>query len=298
MNSRQLEIFRAVATSGSATRAAELLEISQPAVSRAVLLLEESLGFTLFERTGNRLALTPEGRLFLREVEASFIGLDRLRSSAARIRDFGKGQLRIASLAALAGSLVPRAIRRFQQRNPEVAITLQIYPSATVRNLVADGEFDLGVAAEEADLSGIGHRLLVRAPAVIAIPPRHKLAARREVRAQDLHGLPFVALAPEDRARQELDAVLAQSGAVPKIVVETPNSTTVCALALEGVGVGLVNRVVTAEFEGRGLTVRPFTPEILFASYLLFHPSGERARLVRQFVHVLISLAPSARSAK
>src|SRR3954469_4187254 len=97
MNFRQLEIFRAVMISGSASRAAELLGITQPAVSRAVSDLEESLGFGLYDRVRGRLVPTPEGQLFFRDVSNSFVGLDRLRASAAQIRDFGSGSLRIAS---------------------------------------------------------------------------------------------------------------------------------------------------------------------------------------------------------
>ncbi|MBC7800259.1 MAG: LysR family transcriptional regulator, partial [Gemmatimonadaceae bacterium] len=93
---RQLEAFHAVMIGGSASRAAELLGISQPAVSRAIAELEQGTGFALFDRVRGRLVPTPEGRLFFAEVDVSFTGLDRLRAAAARIRDFGSGAIRIA----------------------------------------------------------------------------------------------------------------------------------------------------------------------------------------------------------
>jgi DNA-binding transcriptional LysR family regulator len=92
MNFRQLEIYRAVMMSGSASRASELLEITQPAVSRSIAELEASMGFSLFDRVRGRLVPTPEGQMFFTDVVASFVGLDTLRASAARIRDFGVGQ--------------------------------------------------------------------------------------------------------------------------------------------------------------------------------------------------------------
>jgi DNA-binding transcriptional LysR family regulator len=101
MNFRQLEIFRAVMVSGSASRAAERLGITQPAVSRALTDLELRVGFDLFDRVKGRLVPTPEGQLFFGDVTMSFVGLDSLRAAAARIRDFGSGTVRIASLAAL-----------------------------------------------------------------------------------------------------------------------------------------------------------------------------------------------------
>lgn len=289
MNFRQLEIYRAVMVSGSASRAAELLQITQPAVSRGVGELEKALGFALFDRVKGRLVPTPEGQLFLRDVNASFMGLDRLRASAARIRDFGSGSIRIASLAALGSTLVPRAIRAFNKQNPEIAITLQVVSSAIVRDLVANQQFDLGLAADEVELSGVEHRVFGSFRALCALPSGHALANRKVIRAEDLHGQPFIALAPEDHARRRIFEALNAAGSHPRIVVETPSSATVCALALEGVGIGIVNPAAADGFAARGLLFRPFEPEVYFKSFLLFRPDVQKARLVKAFIGDLMN---------
>lgn len=285
---RQLEAFHAVMIGGSASRAAELLGISQPAVSRAIAELEQGTGFALFDRVRGRLVPTPEGRLFFAEVDVSFTGLDRLRAAAARIRDFGSGAIRIASLAALGSTLVPRAIRRFRDRHPGVAVTLHVASSASVRELVSSGQFGLGLAADEVDLLGVDHRVFGSFRAVCAIPAGHALSAIALVRPADLQGLPFLALAPEDRVRAELDRIFADAGVRPNIVVETPNSATVCALALEGVGVGVVNPMATDGFAARGVLFRPFEPAVYFKSHLLFRPDTQKAMLLRAFVAELM----------
>jgi DNA-binding transcriptional LysR family regulator len=289
MNFRQLELFRAVMISGTASRAAELLQITQPAVSRGVGELERTLGFSLFDRVKGRLVPTPEGKLFFRDVNASFIGLDRLRSSAAQIRDFGSGSIRIASLAALGSTLVPRAIRTFRKRHPQIAITLQILSSSLVRELVANQQFDIGLAADEVDLSGVDHRVFGSFRALCAVPEKHPLAARKIIRPEDLHEQPFIALAPEDHARQRISEILAAANSRPQIIVETPNSATVCALALEGIGVGIVNPAAADGFAERGLLFRPFEPEVYFESYLLFRPDAQKTQLVKSFVADLLN---------
>jgi len=285
---RQLEAFRAVMISGSTARAAELLDVSQPAISRAIGELQEDLGFPLFARVRSRLVPTPEGQLFFTEVRASFAGLDRLRNAAARIRDFGSGSIRMASLAALGSTLVPRALRRFRDLHPQIAITLQIVSSATVRDLVVSGQFELGLAADEVDLSGVDHRVFGSFRAVCAIPAGHRLAGRKRIRVEDLQGEPFIALAPEDRARARMNAVFAAAGVLPEIVVETPNSATVCALALEGIGIGLVNPMAADGFAGRGLVLLPFEPAVHFQAYLLFRPDQQQPKLVRDLVAELL----------
>ena len=290
VNIRQLEIFRAVMISGSASRAAELLDITQPAISRAIADLESSIAINLFDRVKGRLVPTPEGQMFFRDVSESFVGLDRLRASAARIRDFGSGSLRVASLSALGSTLVPRAIQKFREKNSRIAVTLQILPSSTVRDLVANQQFDLGLAADEVDLAGVDHRPFASFRARCAIPPGHPLSSKRVITPKDLHEQPFVALAPEDRARRRMEEAFEAAGVSPQIIVETPSSSTVCALALNGVGLGLVNPAAADGFPERGLILRPFEPAIHFKSLLLFRPDAQRAILVKAFTAALIDV--------
>ncbi|GGN61603.1 regulatory protein NocR [Novosphingobium indicum] len=287
MNFRQLEIFRALMIGGSASRAAELLRVTQPAVSRAISELESRIGFPLFDRVKGRLIPTPEGQLFFNDVNNAFVGLDSLRSSAARIRDFGSGSLRIASLAALGSTLVPRAVRRFRETNPHTSITLQVLSSSGVRDAVANQQFDIGLAADEVDLSGVDHSVFQSARAVAVMPPDHPLTKNDVIYAQDLHNMAFISLAPEDRARSRIADTFEAVGARPHIVVETPASMTICALALQGVGIGLVNPMASDGFEKRGLVIRPYEPAVFFKSYILFRPDAQRARLVREFTSAL-----------
>ena len=295
MNHRQLETFRAVMLAGSASHAAQMLHITQPAVSRSVAELEHALGFLLFDRIRGRLVPTPEARLLMQEVQRSFVGLDRVRAEAARIRDLGCGSIRIASHAALGSTLVPRAIRRFREKNPDIVITLQIHSTSAVRDIVSNSVFDLGLVADEADLSGVEHRIFSSTPGLCAVPPGHPLSLKATIEPADLHGQPFIALAPEDRARHRLDAVLEHHGSRPKIVVETPSSATVCALALEGIGIGFVNHFACDGFAGRGLALRPFAPAVPFKSSIIFRPDALKTRLVKSFVAELMNARQAPR---
>lgn len=274
--------------SGSASRASELLGVTQPAVSRSIVDLEAAVGFALFDRVRGRLVPTPEGQMFFRDVSASFTGLDRLRAAAARIRDFGSGSLRIASLAALGATLVPRAIRAFREKHPQIGIALHIVSSSAVRDLVANQQFDIGLAADEVDLSGVDHRVFASFKAVCILPPRHPLARNKVIQPEHLDKQPFIALAPEDRARAQMHQVFEAASVHPEIIVETANSATICALVLEGVGIGIVNPAAADGFEERGLIFRPFEPEIHFKSHLLFRPDAQKARLVKSFVGFLL----------
>nr|WP_305123162.1 LysR substrate-binding domain-containing protein [Roseomonas sp. GC11] len=197
--------------------------------------------------------------------------------------------MRIASLAAYGHTVVPRAIRLFRDRHPDIAITFQIALSSQVRDLVVNGNFSLGLAADEVDLSGVDHRVFSSGRACCVMPPGHPLASRAVIRPADLDGLPFIALSAEDRARARFNAVLDAAGSRPNVVVETPFAATVCALALEGVGVGLAQAVAAEGFLERGLVLRPFEPEVYFRTYLLFRPDTQKSILVKHLVAALLA---------
>lgn len=288
MNFRQLEIFRAVVLSGSASRASELLDISQPAVSRSLADLETALGFQLFDRVRGRLVTTPEGELFFKEVVESFTVFDRLRSSAERIRDFGSGVIKIASLAALGSTVVPRGIGLFSRSYPEIAVTLQVLSSHAVYDLVSSSQYDVGLVADEVDLTGIGHQVFGSFRAVCAVPPGSPLATREVVTVEDLHKQSFIALAPGDSVRSALAEICSRQGVQPSIVVETPNSATVCALVLEGVGIGILNPMAIDGFPERGLILKPFVPNLQFRSYLIFRPDAQKSKIVKAMVDALL----------
>jgi DNA-binding transcriptional LysR family regulator len=284
MNLRQVEVFRAVMTNGTTARAAEVLRISQPAVSKAVAEMERAIGFALFHRIRGRLQPTAEAQLFFREVEQTFAGLAHLRGAAARIRDYGSGELRIACLSALSTNVVPRALRAFLDRNPKVAITFQARMSSVVRDLVASGQFDLGLAADEIDKTGLEVRPFADDRVAVALPDGHRLLARDVLHPVDLAGEAFVALAPEDTARREAERALAEAGVSLRTIIETPYSTTICAMVAAGLGIGFVDPRTAEPYLGRGLSLRPFEPALHFRTLLILPPNRPPSALMQEFI--------------
>jgi DNA-binding transcriptional LysR family regulator len=284
MNLRQVEVFRVVMTNGTTARAAEVLHVSQPAVSKMIQELERSLGFALFRRLKGRLHPTPEGQLFFREVEFAFLGLAHLRGAAARIRDFGSGELRIACLSALSTNVLPRALKVFMTRNPNIAVTFQARMSSTVRDLVASGQFDIGIVADEIDRTGVAVEEFARFRVAVAVPEGHALERYEMVRPQDLADHPFIALAPEDTTRREAEVAFQSMGVKISTVMETPYSTTICAMVAAGIGIGLVDPLTAEPYIGRGLTLKPFEPELHFRTLLITPPNRMASRHLHEFI--------------
>lgn len=272
MDVRQIEAFHAVMTWGTTARAAEVLRISQPAVSKAIMALERSAGFRVFDREKGRLVPTAEGQLFYREVEISFAGIARLRSAAARIRDHGSGEVRLGCLSAFSTNLVPSAIALFRRNHRDVSVTLVVAGSSVIRDQIAAGHLDLALAADEIDQTGVHATPFAEVRAMIALPPGHPLSSRPEILPGDLHGQPFVALASEDTTRRAAESIFAEHGVSPRVVVETAYSMTVCALVLAGVGCGIVDPLTAPGFTDRGMVLRPLRPALAFRTLMIMPP--------------------------
>lgn len=271
MHLGELEAFDAVMRMGSTNRAADFLGISQPAVSRAIGRLAASTRLTLFQQVGGRLVPTPEALSLHEEVQRAFVGLDQLRARAAMIREFGAGGLRLACYPALGLSFAPKAIQRYQAKDRSGHVTMLIAGSNAVRDMVASGQADVGLAADEIDVSRVSTQPFMSAPAVCVMPSGHRLSGHDTVSPKDLAGEPFIALSPDDTVRRRIERIFEQAGVQARTVVETQYSEVVCNLALEGVGVGIANSVTfrASKFEQRGLVARPFHPRIAFRALIL-----------------------------
>ena len=267
----------------TATEAAILLHTSQPAISRLIRQLEHASKLKLFELRRGRLVPTPEADALYREIERSYTGLDRVEEAIATLRDSGVGRIAIGTLPSLGMSVMPRAVRAFLRRHPGVKVSLQTARSALVRDGVASGLFDIGFAAEEIDMSGIEAHPLAAARAVCVMERGHKLARRRVVRPADLQGVPLIMINRTDLTRRRLDLALQAAGVASEPIIETTFGATVCALAIEGAGLGLVNAFIAADFQSRGLVVKPFEPAVSFDIFVLHSLHNPPSQLAQRF---------------
>ena len=250
LNLRQIESFRSVMLTGSVVGAARLMSVTQPAVSRAVGLLELRIGYKLFERRGRRLVPTPEGEALYREIEPLYGSLDRIAQVAQDIRFQRAGALRIATLPALAQWLVPRAIARFLSTRPNVTVFVQSLPSRQIAELVSTRQFDVGVVELPLSRPAIAIEPLDPVPSMAVIPAGHRLAAKRQISLKDLDGERMILLSQYSYVRYQIDDAFSKLGVAPHVVLETPSSSIACALVAAGAGITLVSRWTAEPFAG------------------------------------------------
>ena len=284
LNPRQIEAFRAVMLTGGITAAAELLNISQPAVSRLIADLQYALKLTLFERRGARIAPTSEALSLYQEVERSFVGLERIEQAARDLYDRRAGVLRIGAMPALAIGFLPRFVARFLVERPRVDVSLWGSSSTVVLDWVAAGQCELGFSQSTVDHGTVLSEKLPPVPVVAIVPSGHPLAARSLLTPQDFAGEAFISLGPSTLLRYRIDAVFADHGVNRIMRVETQLTMIACAMVATGAGVSIVDPFTAEEYAGRGVVVRPFEPRVHIEMAVLRSAQRSLSTLAQDFL--------------
>lgn len=273
---RMIEMFRAVVMQGSISDAAQLLNVSQPAVSRLVRDLEAELGLTLFERRSGRVFATDEALTLFEEVHRSFVGLDRISKAADQIRAGHRGSLSIGCMPAVGLSLMPRVVRRMRKDWPEIDLVLKVFRSPTVIQHLNSLQCDLGVV--EASFSSPATQLsqVLQLEMVCVFPPGDPLDALDVVHPADLAGRDFVSLDAESKTRTRIDAIFESAGIDRRLRLEAPLTDVVCSLVFEGCGVSIVDPLSASSAAKYGLRSRPFRPATPFAFQALATARADR----------------------
>jgi len=257
LNLRDIRAFIAVAQTGSFTRAASRLHLSQPALTVQIRRLEETVGVRLFDRNSRNVALTPTGRDLLPVLQKSLHDMEHVLIDARALGDGTSGTVRIACLPTFAASVLPELVQELKKTVPRVSFHLRDVVASMVNTLVRNEEVDIGLTGGELDEAGFDvlHAGLDRLVAVF--PKRHPLARPTRLTLADLAAVPLVLTAPGTSVRAVVDRAFADARSVPEIACEPTYMMSAVAMARAGLGVTILPasaREVRAEPE---LVVRP-----------------------------------------
>lgn len=286
---RQLEAFDAVVVNGGATAAAQVLNLSQPSVSRLIADLEAAVGFPLFQREGRGMVVTPEGQHFWEETSRSFDGLGRLTRFADDIRMLRMGSLRIAVAPALSFGALPRAVARLRRDSPDLTILCEQRSSEHVMKAVADLNLDVALAVDGPTVEGVANRAVYRTRCVCVMPQDHPLTKKSVIGAADLQGVKRVALPHYTSVSLQLNKLLADERIEPRTHLEALMSSMACAMVAEGLGVCILDPFSAKAFAGLGIVSRPFRPDITFGVRIVHSDRRTLSRVAEKFISYMIT---------
>jgi DNA-binding transcriptional LysR family regulator len=239
MEIRLLRAFLTVTNLRHFGRAAEALHLSQPALSKQIVALEESLGGRLFERGRHGAELTAFGETFLPDAEALVRDADDVLARAREASSGRRGHLRIG-LCLSALTLAPPMIAAYRAANPQIGVTLNDLSSAEQTRRLFAGKLDAGFVRLPA-AQGLSAFAVIDESLGLAVPP-HAKWKRLPAKLDEFNELGFVALArnrgPGTAAM--IDAWCAERGFVPRVIQQADDIQSVLAAVAAGVGVAFV----------------------------------------------------------
>lgn len=294
MELRHLRYFVAVAAHGSFNRAAEILHITQPPLSRQVKDLEEELGVPLLVRGVNMVKLTEAGELFYEEARAV---LARADEAVRRVRGEARQEvLRVGYAPSMIADIVSAVLARFKLAAPRVRIELADLSSREIIEQAGRGLLDLVVSPGISVTKGIaGFQLteLRKVQPVLVLPGRHPLAKLKRVPVARLRDLPLVGLAKENYPEyvQSVRGLLKPSGISPRFVslVSDGVSTLFAELEANQAGAILVEGIV--DIMPRTLVVRSLHPKLASAPVMVGLPALDPSPHAEMFARILIEEA-------
>lgn len=258
MNLRQMEVFRAVMLSGGVGGAAELLHVSQPAVSKMLAQSQRQLGFPLFARVKGRLVPTPEAQALHAEIEALWRGVERVKDVSRSLASPRSGTLSLAVSASLASYLVPRSLALLAQRFPGLQTRMEILVAPILGEALLDQSADVGVALLPNNHPNLVQVRSYQSAFAFVAPSDHRLSRKRIVTAADLAGERVIGSPPDTPYGQALLRAYGKEANSIKVHSQVRSATTACWQAQAGGGVAVVDRAAVAGPTFSGLAVRPF----------------------------------------
>jgi DNA-binding transcriptional LysR family regulator len=282
---RQIEAFKAVIEHGTISRAAAVLHISQPAMSKMIANLESDADLELFDRIKGRLAPTQQGMRLYDEIDRIFSGVQQVENAIDAIRRDDQGRIAIGVMPALSGSFVQQVTMGFLQRHPQAFCIVMSRSSQLITAWLLTRKLDVGLVSSDVDNPYLLSESLMEHPLVCIMPPGHALAARTLVQAADLDGLPFVSYDLESASGQRVAAMFVEQGIRHNVVLVANVAPTLCEFVAAGQGVSLVHPLMAAGF-GERLIVRPFEPSVPYDFRLCHSRDSRNARLVEDFAEV------------
>jgi DNA-binding transcriptional LysR family regulator len=258
----RLRQFIVVAREEHLTRAAEILGVPQPTLSRSIARLEAELGVPLFARRGRSIQLTRHGRVLLDGGQRSVATLAAAVHRVAGEADPARGRVALGFLHTLGGDAVPRLLRDFRAQYPAVRFALVQDSGAALLARLREGEVDVCLTAPlPPGEDGITSRPLDEQRIDLFVPPGHRLARSRGVRLAEAAEEDFIVMEPGYGLRAITDELCRAAGFQPRIAFEGQEADTARGLVAAGLGVSLLPATASSLADPAVAAVRVTAPK-------------------------------------
>lgn len=289
MNLKQLEVFRAVMSTGSTIAASGVLQISQSGISRQLSALEAEIGFDLFRREKGRLVATPEAHALHQEVDELSDVLARMKRKTEELGAGLQGSMliKMAFPHSMTTSVLAPLVKAYLADRDAVAIEILSGPYATIERLVMGRVADFGFVRLPTEDRGFDSIPLISSGMVCAIPRGHEFEAREALTADDIASCDLIRLGRTRANDQEFAERLKSSRVGVRCRVETHSVEASMKLVEEGLGVSVVPAFIGSFLATPSVVLKPISPPIRQKYGVISLPGAPLSRAVMGFIDML-----------
>ncbi|WNG45020.1 LysR family transcriptional regulator [Archangium minus] len=295
---RQLEYLVAVADTLGFRRAAERCHVSQPALSAQIQQLEEVLGVKVFERDKRRVMLTEAGEELVSRARRVLTEAGDILSAASRLSDPFAGNLQLGVIPTIAPYVLPEVVPALVKQYPRLKLRLREDKTELLVRALEEGRLDAALLALVPELGDVEHAVIAEDPFVVAAPPGHPLAKKKQVQLADLEEENVLLLEDGHCFRGQALALCTRIGA-REVDFRATSLTTLAQMVMSGEGAITLLPALSVPIENRlgQLVVRPFSglsPSRTLA--LVWRPGYPRADALRELAGTLRSVWPGLKA--
>ncbi len=293
MTVRHMKIFIEVYRTENITRAAALLHMTQPAVTRAVQELERYYGVRLFERINRRLSVTESGKQLYAHAVHIVNSFDEMEKG---LRNWDEmGVLRIGASITLGNFLLPDLTVQFKKRHPDLQIRVQISNGARIQQALLDNRLDLAMIEGAVSEEHLHTEAFTQDRLVLILPPGHPLCTARNIRLQDLSGYDFLLRERGSAGRTFLDHVFAVHGLALTPAWESTSTHAIIKAVHAGIGISFLPEQLVKEEIASGLVVTREIEDEEFTRkhFLVWHENKFLSPSAQSFIQLCREYAAS-----
>ncbi|QPF71801.1 LysR family transcriptional regulator [Roseateles sp. DAIF2] len=291
MRLRHIEVFHAVMQAGTISGAAQLLHISQPAVTKVLQHCELQLGMPLFDRVRGKLYPTPEAERLFVEIDKLNRDLVSIRRLAANLRSGESEQVRLVATPTLGAAVIPHAMAQWCRAYPQANCVLATNHTREIVSALLLGEADLALSLQDPRHPGIKTEVIAAGPMVALCPLGSPEAAGEGPLPLDQIRSELVALPGDDPLGSVVMNACEAQGTQPagRLTVQTYQLAR--SLVEAGLGLAIVDPFTAASADRAKVRLRPVVPNLPVQLYLLTASNAPLAQTARRLVKYLSEAA-------
>jgi DNA-binding transcriptional LysR family regulator len=257
-NLNQLRVFQAVAQTHSFTRAADVVHLTQPGISKHIKQMEEYYGVPLFDRLGKKVALTQAGEILLGATQEMMASLDSAERRIEELKGLRGGRLVLGASFPIAVYILPAVLAAFRREHPAVEVKLDVSLSGRTMAKILANKVDLGLVNHAPNDPRLLATVFMTDELVAIAPSHHKWAGRKRVEPRDLLEETFIAAPRGAGTRAVVEERLKEKGIALQNVLDFGNPEGVKHAVEAGLGVSIqAKSVVQQEISAGALIAVP-----------------------------------------